>query len=370
MLLFSQISDRLKYPKNIKAKLSTLHSVVITYVTYNFVNTKKFKQQVVDVLNSLSYYVCQGDDITNFWDPKNPMTVQNVDSDDCKKAIGMLYLTPDMIEWDLEETPQESNVIKTRAISTDTNPIVKSDNLPPTNKEDLYIRNPIIPRLDSSKIFARGILDSEEYVIYESLPEIPTKQCEISATTDVNKMSNEQLLKLFPTQFIATRAACMYDSFIVKTEIKDKKIGYIIPIEGYSPNNLLDNIIQYPHFYKLMRIVNDNIVNMYDSIEIDGTLYNILEIWDDLAISKIVPKTSEFIKEYVVRRYLLERDIKGIKHKYPLFGELRPFLTLFMPPEDYASYGYNNPVELARACVESRIKYKQSRNPILRRLSN
>ena len=76
------------------------------------------------------------------------------------------------------------------------------------------------------------------------------------------------------------------------------------------------------------------------------------------------------MKEYVVRRYLLERDISNVQHRYPLWGSLDPFLTLFMPPDEYIKYGYTDIIDLARKCVESRVSYRKSRNPIVRRLSN
>ena len=129
-----------------------------------------------------------------------------------------------------------------------------------------------------------------------------------------------------------------------------------------------DNIIQYPHFYKLKRFIKGEFVSFYSNIEIDGELYDTLEIWDSLPESKVIPRTSEFIKEYVVRRYLLERDILGIEHKYPMHGTLEPFLTLFSIPEDYCRFGYPDSAELAAKCVKSRISYKQSRNPIIRKV--
>ena len=78
---------------------------------------------------------------------------------------------------------------------------------------------------------------------------------------------------------------------------------------------------------------------------------------------------SDFIKEYVTRRYILERDIKHIDHKYPIFGDLSPFLTLFMPRENYESLGYDTE-DIAIRCIISRVDYKKSRNPVIRRLNN
>ena len=124
------------------------------------------------------------------------------------------------------------------------------------------------------------------------------------------------------------------------------------------------------HIFRLLKETNDGVATFYSTIEIDGQLQNVLDIWDTLPESKVIPKTADFLKEYVVRRYLLERDVKKINHKYPLYGSLDPFLTLFTTPEEYSKLGYKDCEDLARKCVQARIRYKQSRNPILRRISD
>ena len=102
-------------------------------------------------------------------------------------------------------------------------------------------------------------------------------------------------------------------------------------------------------------------------MEIDGELVDTLEVWDSLEISKWIPKQAEFIKEYVTRKYLMDIEYKGFVPKYPIYGTLDPYLTLFMPVGEYAKRGFNV-VDLARQCVKSRVSYKQSRSPILRRI--
>ena len=96
---------------------------------------------------------------------------------------------------------------------------------------------------------------------------------------------------------------------------------------------------------------------------------DVLEIWEQLPESKVIPRNSEYIKEYVVRRYLLERDILSIKHKYPIYGDLSEFLTLFSTKQDYIKWGYDCD-KIVDKCIESRIAYKRSRNPILRAVNN
>ena len=74
------------------------------------------------------------------------------------------------------------------------------------------------------------------------------------------------------------------------------------------------------------------------------------------------------IYEYVVRKYLMDIEYKGAEFKYPIFGTLDPYLTLFMPVSEYTNRGFDA-VELAKKCVQSRVSYKQSRSPILRRIA-
>ena len=102
-------------------------------------------------------------------------------------------------------------------------------------------------------------------------------------------------------------------------------------------------------------------------IELEGELYNTAEVWDTLPESKVIPRNSDFIKDYVIRRYLLEEEA-GIEHKYKIHGTLEPFITLFMPPEMYAKRGYTDSLQIVKQCVRSRILYKRTTNPMLKRL--
>lgn len=117
-------------------------------------------------------------------------------------------------------------------------------------------------------------------------------------------------------------------------------------------------------------MVNGEIESFYSTIEINGEIHNILDIWDSLPDAKRMPKSSEYIKEYVARRYLLERDIKHIDHKYKMYGSLDPFLTLFTTSDMYKDFGYTDSLEIAKCCVRSRVNYKQTRNPIIRMVQN
>lgn len=240
--------------------------------------------------------------------------------------------------------------------------------LNPTPKEDLYLKPPTFPQFYADKVWKSGYVDGSQLVIYVTKPEIPTKQNEISCTTDVSLMTSSDLMKLFPNHIIHTRADVMYER--VKGIEYDDALGLIIPIQGFTSKQVRDNIIKYPHLFKLSKVVDGQKVGFYKTIEIDGELHDTMEVWDSLVESKAMPLNAEFIKEYVIRRYLLERDIRRVEHRYPMFGTLDPFLTLFMPPEDYIKRGYKKTEDLVKQCVSARVSYKQSRNPILRRLGD
>ena len=153
----------------------------------------------------------------------------------------------------------------------------------------------------------------------------------------------------------------------------DPILGSILPIKGFTKKQLVDNIIKYPHLENIQRLGKSptgcRYVEFWKFIEIDGQLLKTKDVWDSLPESKIIPRSKFFMEEYVIRRYLLERDIKKIDHKYKIFGDLDPYLTLFTTPDTYIKYGHTDTVGIARCCVESRISYKRSRNPILRRMS-
>lgn len=380
MVKFTQLTDKLNYPAKIKAKLSTLHSDIITYVMDNFRNTARYKSKVVDTLNTVSYYIITGSTFPSDWKSTRPLdNIELVDSSTCEDYLGNLFIHVKDVTWDVKEAEYTDTTA-----STDTSESSKVDIEPqpvptttarrdeivlcPTPKEHLYIKPPTVPQFDSTKPWLQSNLNQTVYTIYPSLPEIPMNQSQISVTTDVSRMTVTDMMKLFPNHFIRTRAATMYDEH--PGLILDEDVGIILPITGFSPKQVKDNIIKYPHIYKLTRHIDDSFISFYSQIEIDNELHDTLEIWDTLPDSKKMPRNSEFIKEYVVRRYLLERDILHVEHKYPLFGTLEPFLTLFTTSDDYIRMGYTDVASLAKQCVVSRVNYKRSRNPIMRMVYN
>lgn len=415
MIYFTAIPDKLNYSFNRGAELSSLHSDIISHAADDYDGTQKFKQHAIDVINITTYWYLSGDEFPLDWNFSNPLNnqIELTDAQIQFLKYQNMYINMSDVKWDLElpniptdflenevnipEIPESdvdntgdnliklSDIRKTVSVSNSfrTNSSINKEDSEPsvlfegmmglageewnnrTPKEDLYIQPPTIPRFDSKHPVFSQYADGNLYVIYPSLPLIPTKQNEISATTEVDKMSDSDLLKLFPRQTIRTRSSCMYEP--VEGIDFDPLIGLILPVKGFTKKELLHNIIQYPHFYQLKRLNDGKLENFYSSIEIDGELYKIMEVCSELPEFEVIPKTPEFMKEYVTRRYLLERDINGIQHQFPLFGSLDKFLTLFSTPGEYANYGYSNPIALAKNCVRARVAYKKSRNPILRK---
>lgn len=373
MIKFTEIANKLNYPANVKSKLSTLHTGIINYVINNFTGKVSQRRHIIDIMNTVSYKVIVGDTIPNVWNVNDPLKNMSVVEDVyCKSKIGDLYLVERDVTWDVDivddSTVVEDSSVTPKPITTKKFSNGKSHivNQRVSDKSDLYLSPPTVSKFDSKKVWKSGTIGNTEYCIYYSLPIIPTKQCEISVTTDINLMVEADFLSLFPTQFISTRASSMYVE--VPNMDFDKKLGVILPMQGFSRSDVVDNIIKYPHLFRLYRKVDGKNVNFYSYIELKGELHRITDIWNELPDAVNIPYHPDFIKEYVIRRYLLERDIGNIKHKYPIYGDLSPYLTLFMTQSEYMSYGYDNMLDLATACVKSRILYKQSRNPILTKL--
>lgn len=392
---FTNISENYQVKKTFKGTLSSMHSSVITYVLKHYEGTAKYKEKVVKILNIITYAVYAAEPLPFDWSPQNPfVNYPDIDDDLIREVLGDIYLTVEGIEWDVKVVADPSNEVDAPAV-TSSAPIppqniieiakpkftpvddIKQENnqiidysVKPTDPLDLYLQAPEVPQFDINKPFISGIDGSDRLVIYTTLPEIPKRQRDISITTDVTKMTDADLLKLFPNHFIQTRATAMYDRIGLDY---DEQFGNIIPIEGYTREQVLKCIIEYPHLYKLARHQsglqsNTNFPSFYGWMEINGELIPTMDIWDSLPISKLIPRQAEYVKEYVVRKYLLDRDINNCYFKYPLFGELLPFLTLVMPADEYIKRGYD-PIDIARKCVISRVAFKQSRNPILRRLN-
>lgn len=373
MYNFTELIEHIKYTPYLRAILSRQHANIVNYVIDHFINTNRYKRKVISAINYITNMYASDDYVDDNLNIGELIDSMDITRDlSYKQIIGSMYVDFEDIIWNLEETHNvvESTITnelvdttkptKVRAGSTVSSPVTEFS----TSLEDVSLNPPKVPRFESTKPLYSVNIHGINYCIYESLPKIPTRQVEVSCTTNVSLMSNMDVMKLFPKNVLRTRYSDMYTQ--LPGMAYDDICGIIFPVEGFTKEQVLDNIVKYPHIYKLNRIIDGEPCSFYTHIEINGILYNVLEIWDTLPESKYIPKKVSFIKEYVVRRYLLERDVLHIEHKFDIFGGLDPFITLFMPPEMYSLYGYDDPIVLARQCVISRVAFKQARNPVFR----
>lgn len=400
MIEFTQLIDKLSYPRQFKGELTKYHSDVVDYVMNNYSGTYSFRSKIVQCLNSISYHVLSKDSMDG-WVSEDPLeSVELVDDAVCQDFLGNLYLRVNSINWVIleefrsEEGTTNEDVSTDIELTADRKPVTKEEKVKSslttsyyakprkpvrlinevtevpvaTPKEDLYLKPPLYPQVFADRIWLSKVVDGSTLTIYVTYPEIPVKQNQISVTTDISLMTYSDLLKLFPNHVIHTRGESLYEK--VEGLDCDEDLGVIIPISRFTDDQVADSIIRYPHFYKLMRFLDGKLTGFFNYIEIDGKLHRTLDVWDSLPEASKIPKQTEFIRDYVARRYLLERDVLGIKHKYPLFGSLDPFITLFMPPEGYANRGYSDSIELATSCVNSRVSFRRTRNPVLRRIQD
>ncbi len=424
MVRFTELVDRYKYPPKLKAKISAYFSKIFEYVCDHYDGTSSFKRKAVRVFNSVAYFIINNEDFWDSWDDSNILDCLPVISDDrLKQCLHESYLSSSSIKWDIDIVddsdlstkvthtsdagklsvvdPKLDSYLKDSKLSklgidiiedastyADEDVYTNNDTLPsdmlsskisasnksysdPTRPEDLFLQGPVIPKLDCTKIYKQGIVDGRKYVVYSSLPEIPKCQAQVSLTTDVSIMTDSELLNLYPNRRLYTRLQPLYEQ--LDRVSYDTFLGCILHISGFTRSQMIDNIIKYPHFENIVRQGklkgNLKYVDFWKYIEIDGELYKTKDVWDTLEDTKRLPKIKAVMEDYVIRRYLLERDINHIDHKYKMFGSLDPYLTLFMPAENYIQLGYTDVIEIAKQCVASRVSYKQSRNPVLRRLS-
>ena len=226
---------------------------------------------------------------------------------------------------------------------------------------------PYIPQPDGTSKVVEFQVNSVTYCVYgESV--LPWNQSQITALTDCNAFSDKDILNLFPKIRLYTRSPYMYQKYDGLDY--DDDLGVILKIKGFTKNQVKRNIIEYPHLSYLDRWVKqkgkDVTIPFWKHVEIDGEIVPTVSIWNELDDTKILPQTESFMNEYVVRKYILERD-SGVEHNYPMRGELGPFLTLYSNPEYYESYDYD-PIEIGKKCIDSRVKFKRSRNPIFKML--
>lgn len=407
---FSEFPDILNYPRLQRAKMETAHRQIIDVYTKE-TSSKGESLAAVETFAKAANFVTamimndmylpksfsSFSDITKFMNavdssndynidefianlPKDVVldpSIIDYDEDAYDPTNGSLFfITHNMDESEVVSTPdsyapettsettiQEFSQLSNTYAAVDSN--LKAEVLTPQHAVSL--KHPAIPQIDYSKApWISGVVNGEEYAIYESLPRIPTIQNEISVTTDSSIMRDRDFLNLFPNHVMHTRRPAMYEK--VDGLYYDPDIGTILPIEGYTLEQCIDNVIQYPHLFQLKRFVKNEWVMFSSYIEINGELLPSVSAWNDIPDSKKIPAHPEYIYEYVLRRYLLERDIGKVYHKYDIWGTLDPFLTLFAPADWYSKHGYKDSLDIAKKCVDSRVSFLRSRNPIIRKI--
>lgn len=362
---FTQIPASLKYPMKYKANLSSIHSELVTAFASSHNHSIKSKRRIVDIINIVSYIVISGESFPDSWNLSNPLSSIDLedyaDAIDIESRLGELYVNFTDIHWDIN-TDCEYVAESVNSVQTDKNEFETtiSTSTEKTPIDDVLLEPRKIPRFDFSKPWLRQSIHGVTYTIPTSLPLKPERSQDITVSTDVNMMSDFDIDKLFPNWFMHTRGVSLYKP-LDGVEL-DPDFGLIFQFDGFTREQVIDNIIKYPYLYNVTRFVDGSVQDFYLNIEISGELHSTDAVWDSLADTKYLPKTKRFMTEYVVRRYLLERDIKGISHKYPIRGSFDPYLVLFMPKDMYIQHGYQ---DVGRLHVQSRVNYLQLLNPII-----
>lgn len=368
------IMNRRSVPNNMRPFLGTISSLdskIIDYVQA----TPEFKPRdmikIVRKMNSLAYQVIIGDYIDfDVSTESGYNSIMLIDDVECSSKLGNLFIDVADVMWDVEYS-ENVPIVSETLIQESYNDESFVD---PTNKisndSDISLSFPKVPRFDPNKVWAIGKdIYGRLIPIHPTLPEIPTVQNEISITTDVSKFSKQDLLKLFPNKRLKPRHDELYQK--VDGFEWDPILGYIPKILDFTKEQIVENLIKYPKFnYMYREFGEDNRVNFTSFLESNENLVPLkvaVEVVPDMVA---LPKSKIFYMDYIVRRYLLERDVLGIEHKFPMYGTFDPFMTLFTTMEEYAALGYSDFESMAKQCVIGRVKFYQSRNPLVRGLLN
>lgn len=385
----------------IRRHLAKIQSICPEFVQAYMESTlphKKRRDYGVITLNYLVYSIVNGDTISR---PIKLIQGCPYDESDMKSHLGAAYVTRETFNWYIDDESatitlsSDANVSKHNQLDSDDvqekivaqkTSVVSVSNLDTISQssnsvqseftgykstlEDIDLEFRSFPVRDVSKLWDTCYDDcGREMKVYYSHPIIPTKQNEITITTPYDQISDMDLLKLFPDHFIRTRLDIMYEpqeGFTVHP-----KLGFIPKISGFTEEQVIDNIIKYPRFCHIFRMIDDpdrfrgeKRISFISRIEVDGELLRLKEAINTVEDMKNLPDINVFYYDYIVRRYLLERDYHTVEHKYPLDGYLQPFTVLFMTPEEYAELGYTDALDLAKQCVKHRVQFYQSIHPL------
>ena len=398
----------------LKKHLASVQSMCPKYVQHMMslgrLGTVK-KRLAAATLNSLVTAILKGDSL-----PANISIYSQspYEDDDMKSTLGNAYVTYDMFDWSMLEDDSEDSIGYAReCVESKEEPIHADTTLKCSNDDHFKNRNDNLsssiekhihatesssdqqninqefvgykstfedinldfrkfPIRDKSRLWDTCYDDcGREMKVYYSYPIIPTKQNEITITTPYEEMTDRDLMNLFPDHFIRTRLDVMYEpqeGFTVHP-----KFGFIPKITGFTEDQVIDNIIKYPRFSHIFRMVEDDDsykrqkrIAFINRVEVDGKLLTFKEAVRTVDDMRNLPDIHVFHFDYIMRRYLLERDYHTVEHKYPLDGYLQPFTVLFMTPEEYAEFGYTDPLDLACQCVKHRVQFYQSIHPLTR----
>ena len=320
--------------------------------------TDKYSEdQILQILKSGFESVCEYESISDL---------------DLQEDLGRNYIDYKQIETNEVESSKSKflHQILNQNVFESTEPEFEVKQTSSEPDTDYWIQSvkldfPYIPQPDGLTKVEEFQINSQHYCMYgESV--LPWNQSQITSVTDVNAFSDSAILNLFPKIRLYTRSPYMYQKY--EGLEYDEDLGVILKIKGFNKRQIKKNLIEYPHIVHIDRWVKqrgkDVTIPFWKHIEIDGEIIPTASVWSQLPDTKNLPQTESFMNEYVVRKYLLERD-KGIEHKYPMRGDLKPFVTLYAPPSYYEEYKYD-PIEIGRQCVISRVSFKRSRNPVLK----
>lgn len=368
------IMNRRSVPNSMRPFLGTISSLDSKIIDY-IQATPDFKPRdmikIVRKMNSLAYQVIIGDYIDfDVSTESGYNSIMLIDDVECSSKLGNLFIDVADVMWDVEYS-ENAPIVSETLIQESYNDESFVD---PTNKNstdsDILLSFPKVPRFDPNKVWAIGKdIYGRLIPIHPTLPEIPTVQNEIGITTDVSKFSKQDLLNLFPNKRLRPRHDELYQK--IDGFEWDPVLGYIPKILDFTKEQIVENLIKYPKFnYMYREFGEDNRVNFTSFLESNENLVPLkvaVEVVPDMVA---LPKSKIFYMDYIVRRYLLERDVLGIEHKFPLYGTFDPFMTLFTTMEEYAALGYSDFESMAKQCVIGRVKFYQSRNPLVRGLLN
>lgn len=329
------------------------------------------------------------DEIESKSDDWKPSVVELISD----KSFSIDDYDPDVKDFqECREAYQIKSTSETTSEKSDDDDVVETSNI--NDVEDTYSSDEMVlddivlatkpyQRFDTSRVWKKVYDDCGRPMnMYATLPIIPKRQRDISVTTNVDRMSKSELLNLYPktTPVKGFRSHPIfrqqYEGFTT-----DPIFGFIPKIEGFTEEQVIDNIIKYPSLDSTTRLkIRPKTTNMkypqpfYHDIEIDGELIDCKKITEE--ICERIPDISRFIHagaayypiiwDYIVRRYLLERDILHMEHKYPMYGDLQPFASLCLSADEYVKRGYTDDIEeFAYNHVKSRIHYLESINPVI-----